>query len=176
MCYHTTNAGSVVSYPSGSKFQTEDGRWLRCDTAQSPYVDIYQPIPESYCPTMPYCTAGGSVPCVVPPVGTQIPASKCTIPQNLPAPLINLNCSITSLASQWYKAAGRCGEQFGIDFWNNEISSYGSTVAKSSFDTKLTADCQKFADTTNIAQCFDRLLCGYGDYNQNTTTCTRYDC
>jgi hypothetical protein len=65
--YYASSPGNFVSYPKGSKFQTADGVWLRCDTAQSPTVDIYQPLPESYCPTMPYCKAGGTVPCIAEP-------------------------------------------------------------------------------------------------------------
>lgn len=175
ICGYVTSTGSIVNYPTGSKMQTPDGNWSRCDTAQSPEVDINQPLPDSYCPPTPYCTAGGVVPCIVPTVvAPQV--SQCGAPQNLASPMLTLNCSDTSLASQWYKSTGRCGEQAGIDYWNTGIANYGEAVTKPSFDNEVIANCQLLADTTNIAQCYDRMLCGYGDYNENTSTCTRNDC
>lgn len=111
------------------------------------------------------------------PAGTPS-APSCTNGTVEISPTPSLNCADTSTPSSWYKSAGtgRCGEQEGIDYWNNTIATIGITAAKSSFDYSIVNDCVRLSGTSDLTACFSKILCGYGDYISNTNQCVRNDC
>jgi uncharacterized membrane protein YgcG len=80
-----------------------------------------------------------------------------------------LDCNDTSIAANWYKEKGRCGEPSGIKYWNNEIKKKGRQITHNIFNATFDNYCKKLGYINNKL-CINSIVCKPGfqyDISQN---------
>ena len=83
-----------------------------------------------------------------------------------------LECSNSTKPEDWYEEKGRCGENAGINYWNNDLLTQPEAVVKGSFNTAFVSLCSGSFGTSDYELCNDKLLCSAGDeYIDNTDKC-----